>query len=138
MDAIPFEKVSVSEAKAVLDEELIRRQKKNWEHLRRMAGPADLDLQKPTYDWLLSLPTEIWPLWLVKHYPRIANQFAGVWLRRSACENLFAELLLDQRGTRKGFPVEVSREIMALKQYFDKAAAPVSGQSLQLDKINKA
>ncbi|HWW06800.1 hypothetical protein [Collimonas sp.] len=138
MDAIPFEKVSVSEAKAVLDQDLIKRQEKNWEHLRRMLGPADLDLQKPTYNWLLSLPTEIWPLWLIKHYPRIANQFADVWLRRSACEKLFAELLLDQRGARKGFPEEVSREIMALKRYFDKEAAPPAEQPLQLEKVNNS
>ena len=131
MDAIPFEKVSVSEAKAVLDQDLMSRQEKNWEHLRRMLGPADLDLQEPTYNWLLSLPTEIWPLWLIKHYPRIANQFAAVWLRRSAGEQLFAELLLDQRGTRQGFPDEVSREIMALKRQFDKEAAPLSKQRLQ-------
>ena len=119
MDEIPFEKVSVSEAKAVLDKELVKRQERNWEHLRRMLGPADLDLLKPTYDWLLSLPAEIWPLWLIKHYPRIANQLAEVWLTHSVCKKLFVELLLDQRGARKGFPVEVSREIMALKRYFD-------------------
>lgn len=123
MNSIPFEKVSVSEAKAVLDAELRSRQEKNWEQLRRMLGPADLKLQERTYNWLLSLPTEIWPLWLIKHYPRIGNQFSEVWQRRPALEKLFAELLLDQRGTRKGFPVEVSREIMALKQYFDKEAA---------------
>ncbi|SFB24655.1 hypothetical protein SAMN04515620_1304 [Collimonas sp. OK607] len=136
MDSIPFEKVSVSEAKAVLDEALRNRQEKNWEHLRRMLGPADLNLQEQTYNWLLSLPTEIWPLWLIKHYPRIANQFAEIWLRRTACERLFAELLLDQRGTRKGFPEEVSREIMALKQYFDKTEAPAAKQPIQLEKVN--
>lgn len=131
MDAIPFEKVSVSEAKAVLDKDLRSRQEKNWEHLRRMLGPADLNLQTQTYNWLISLPTEIWPLWLIKHYPRIANQFADVWLRRAAGEKLFAELLLDQRGTRTGFPAEVSREIMALKLHFDKGAAPAASQPVQ-------
>jgi len=134
MDSIPFEKVSVSEAKAVLDAELRSRQEKNWEQLRRMLGPADLKLQEQTYNWLLLLPTEIWPLWLIKHYPRIANQLAAVWLRRSAGEKLFAELLLDQRGARKGFPDEVSREIMALKSYFDKAAMPVANQPIQPEK----
>jgi hypothetical protein len=138
MDAIPFEKVSVSEAKAVLDAELRIRQEKNWEQLRRLLGPDDLKLQEQTYNWLLSLPTEIWPLWLMKHYPRIANQFADIWLRRSAVEKLFAELLLDQRGTRKGFPADVSREIMALKLYFDKEAVPVAKQALQQEKANNS
>ncbi|WP_211462104.1 hypothetical protein [Collimonas silvisoli] len=133
---IPFEKVSISEAKAVLDDALRIRQEKNWEQLRRMLGPADLNLQERTYNWLISLPTEIWPLWLIKHFPRIANNFADVWLRRSACEKLFAELLLDQRGTRKGFPVEVSREIMALKLYFDAEAAAVVKQATPAEKAN--
>ncbi|PFH11989.1 hypothetical protein BCF11_4461 [Collimonas sp. PA-H2] len=138
MDSIPFEKVSVSEAKAVLDAELRSRQEKNWEQLRRLHGPADLKLQEQTYNWLLSLPTEIWPLWLIKHYPRIANQFAEVWPRRAAGEKLFAELLLDQRGTRKGFPADVSREIMALKLYFDTGAASVAKQPIQLEKANSS
>ncbi|AMO98891.1 hypothetical protein CAter282_0985 [Collimonas arenae] len=124
MDSIPFEKVSVSEAKSILDKELQAKQENNWESLRRLLSPADLNLQKQTYDWLIALPTEIWPLWLIKHYPRIANHFAEVWRQRSSCEALFSELLLDQRGARTGFPVEVSREIMALKQHFDKEAAP--------------
>lgn len=123
MDSIPFEKISVSEAKSILDKELQHKQDKNWENLRRILGPADLQLQKQTYDWLIQLPTDIWPLWLIKHFPRIANHFADVWGQRSGCEALFSELLLDQRGTRTGFPVEVSREIMALKQYFDKEAS---------------
>ncbi len=119
MNSIPFEKVSVLEAKAVLDAERQTKHEKNWELLRRLLGPADVNMQERTYEWLLSLPTETWPLWLIKHHPRIANQFTDVWQRRPACKKLFSELLLDQRGTRKGFPEEVSREIMALKLYFD-------------------
>ncbi|HWX01537.1 hypothetical protein [Collimonas sp.] len=120
MKSIPFEKVSVLEAKAVLDEERRPKHEKNWELLRRLLGPADVNMQERTYEWLLSIPTETWPLWLIKHHPRIANQFADVWQRRPVCEKLFSELLLDQRGTRKGFPADVTREIMALKRYFDR------------------
>jgi len=138
MDSIPFEKVSVLEAKAVLDAELRRKQEKNWEQLRRLHEPADLKLQERTYNWLLSLPTEIWPLWLIKHYPRIANQFAEVWPRHAASEKLFAELLLDQRGTRKGFPADVSREIMALKLYYDTQKVPAAKQPSPLEKANNA
>ena len=131
MDLIPFEKVAISEAKAVLDEDdLLRaRQEENWEHLRRMVSPSDLKLKASTYNWLLTLPTDVWPLWLVKRFPRIANHFAEVWGQQSVCGNLFVELLLDYRGTRKGFPVEVSREIMALKMYFETRA--VTGKVVQ-------
>ena len=59
MHSIPFEKVSVREAKAVLDEGDLRdKQEKNWEHLRRLPGPSDLKLKEATYQWLLTLPTE--------------------------------------------------------------------------------
>jgi hypothetical protein len=139
MDSIQFEKVSIVEAKAVLNEDDLRaRQEKNWEHLRRLPGPSDLKLKASTYSWLLTLPTEVWPLWLVKQFPRIANHFADVWGWPTACENLFVELLLDHRGTRKGFPVQVSREIMALKVYFDTraATAAVVQQSTQEEKIS--
>lgn len=54
MDSIPFEKISASEAKAVLDAELRSRQGKNWEQLRSLHGPTDLKLQERTYNWLLS------------------------------------------------------------------------------------
>jgi hypothetical protein len=141
MDLIPFEKVAISEARAVLDEDALRvRQEINWEHLRRLVGPSDLKLKEATYNWLLTLPTEIWPLWLVKHFPRIANHFAEVWMRPSVCEKLFVELLLDQRGTRKGFPVEVSREIMALKLYFESraAAAAADQQARREEKVNNS
>ena len=139
MDLIPFEKVSVLEAKAVLDEDILRgRQEKNWAQLRRLVGPADLALTEATYSWLLTLPTEVWPLWLVKRFPRIANHFADVWRRPSACEDLFVELLLDERGTRQGFPEEVTREIMALKLYFDTEAeaAAVVRQSIRAEEVN--
>ncbi|MFC5475863.1 hypothetical protein [Paraherbaspirillum soli] len=124
MDSIQFEKVSISEAKAVLDDDQRARQEKNWEHFRRMISPSDLELKEATYHWLLTLPIAVWPLWLAKHFPRIANHLAEVWRQPAVCEDLFVELLLDQRGTRKGFPEEVSREIMALKLYFETKAAP--------------
>lgn len=124
MEFIPFEVVTVSEAKAVLEKDNVADKKEvQWEHLRRSENPSDVKLNVATYKWVLTLPVEVWPLWLMKYFPRIANQFADTWGSRSACETLFEQLLMDQRGTRKGFPMTISREIMALKLYFEGSAS---------------
>ena len=128
MNPIPFEKVAINEAKAVLDNAPSVSKEENWDNKRRMEGPRDLKLNEATYHWVLTLPTEVWPLWLMKFFPRIANQFAEAWRRPEVCETLFVQLLLDQRGTRKGFPVNVSREIMALKLYFDSQPSTTMGR----------
>ncbi|QRX81331.1 hypothetical protein [Glaciimonas sp. PAMC28666] len=123
MEFIPFEVVTVSEAKAVLEKDHVADEKEvNWEHVRRSESPSDVKLNAATYKWVLTLPVEVWPLWLMKYFPRIANQFADTWGYRSACEALFEQLLMDQRGTRKGFPMTISREIMALKLCFESSS----------------
>ncbi|KAF3996178.1 hypothetical protein [Glaciimonas immobilis] len=120
MGFIPFEVVSISEAKAVLDWDKPADKKEiQWELLRRTQRAADIKLSDATYKWVSTIPKDIWPLWLMKSFPRIANQLANTWAQPAGCDALFTQLLLDQRGTRKGFPVEVSREIMALKLYFE-------------------
>ncbi|PUA17004.1 hypothetical protein [Glaciimonas sp. PCH181] len=135
MNPIPFEKVAFLEAKAVLDNAPSLSKEENWAAKRRMEGPADFKLNEATYHWVLTLPTEVWPLWLMKNFPRIANQFAEAWRKPDTCEGLFVQLLLDQRGTRKGFPVNVSREIMALKLYFD--SKPVTTMGRRADDIKR-
>ncbi|MGS0741960.1 hypothetical protein ACVBEF_09005 [Glaciimonas sp. GG7] len=124
MDLIAFEKVAISEAKAVLDNNGMQEKEEiDWTSNRRSQSPADLRLNDATYKWVLTLPTEVWPLWVMKHYPRVANKLADTWGTHGVCETLFVDLLLDHRGTRKGFPVNVSREIMALKLYFESRSA---------------
>ncbi|MEB0012683.1 hypothetical protein QN379_13250 [Glaciimonas sp. Gout2] len=132
MEFIPFEVVTISEAKAVLDIASVAAKEEHWETARRLEIPADLKLNETTYQWVLTLPVEVWPLWLMKYFPRIANQFANTWTKQLICETLFIQLLMDQRGHRKGFPVDVSREIMALKSHFETLAfTPLSEQSFK-------
>lgn len=119
MEYIPFEVVTVSEAKAVLEQANVAHTKEeHWEDLRRAQNLSDGRLNEATYKWVLTLPVEVWPLWLMKSFPRVANQFAETWQHQAACETLFLQLFVAQRAMHKGFSVEISREIMALKSFF--------------------
>ena len=68
--------------------------------------------------WLRTLPRDVRPMVLVKQYPRIANSIALRWNRADACRAYFIDLLVDRRGTRKGFPADVHGDLTTLRDYY--------------------
>ena len=115
-----FEKVSIAEAKAVIKgEEASVKQDENWSAKRGPELPSDRKLTNETCTWLVALPPEVRPLLLARKYPRIANRIADVWQRPVNCDKVFEDLMIDHRGTRQGFPVEVAKEITELRAYFN-------------------
>jgi len=118
MDFIDFEKVSVAQARAVQKGEEPVKQEENWEAKRQPKLLAEMKLQNDTIVWLMSLPSNVRPLHLARQFPRIANKIAEAWQRPVICDKVFAELIIDHRGTRQGFPHEVAKEISDLKGYF--------------------
>ena len=48
-----------------------------------------------------------------KLYPRIANELCGMW-KSSQIDNYIDSLLLDDRGDRMGFPLDVLDDLMFL------------------------
>ena len=72
-----------------------------------------------TFRWIASLPREIRPLSLLKHFPRIANMLAQAWHEPVAFREYMFDLLIDRRGGRQGFPQEVRSELLKLRAYFD-------------------
>ncbi|WP_052135226.1 hypothetical protein [Collimonas arenae] len=118
-DSIPFEKVPLTEAKAILDGEdkAVRRDVPDWEFLRRPQAHKDQDLLESTYQWYAKLPADIKPWELARYFPRVTNELAAIWARPTMCEQFLDQLLLDNRGNRKGFPEKVIREIMVLQHY---------------------
>lgn len=68
-------------------------------------------------DWLATLPQEVRPRALERQYPRIANLIALQWNNAAACRAYFDDLLTDHRGTRKGFPADVYRDLTVLRNY---------------------
>jgi hypothetical protein len=89
----------------------------NWTR-RRMSEPAN-GLLKPTFAWASSLPLEIQPRTLLYKFPRIANLIAAMWQDPNSIRRYVDDLLVDRRGSRQGFPVEVLRELFQLRAYYD-------------------
>ena len=85
--------------------------------LARKKNPVNYMLPM-TIRWLETLPQEVRPTALVTKYPRIANVFALEWNNPTACRAFFAELLIDHRGTRKGFPADVHRDLITLRDHY--------------------
>ena len=83
---------------------------------RRKAKPAEF-LFPATKRWIASLPPELQPTAIAEAFPRIANALAGLWSAPEELTSYFAELLVDKRGRRKGFPVRVLAELHALRAY---------------------
>jgi hypothetical protein len=84
--------------------------------LRRL-NPVEVVLP-PSREWLDGLPPELRPNGLVGKYPRIVNLIAMDWHDATAVGKLFADLLADHRGSRRGFPVEIRHELRALRDYY--------------------
>ena len=127
-DAIPFEKVTVGEAKAITAPEPAapKPSQKNWKHRRVQERPLDQsgpDI-KLLHPWIAQLPAEVRPKSLIIQYPRIANRLAELWRHPIACEKYLNELMIDGRGDRQGFPSEVAQELAALQIYFNKHVLP--------------
>jgi len=85
---------------------------------RRHATPADKPLPR-TLAWLASLPPNVQPTALIRRYPRIANVIAATWGHATSLRSYMDCLYSENRGTHRGFPLEVLRELVALKRYHD-------------------
>ena len=85
---------------------------------RRMSEPAN-GLLKPTFAWASKLPQDIQPRTLLYRFPRIANLIAAMWHDSNSLRRYVDDLLVDKRGTRQGFPVEVLRELFQLRAHYD-------------------
>ncbi len=85
---------------------------------RRMSEPAN-GLLKPTFAWASTLPLDIQPRTLLYKFPRIANLMAAMWQDPNSLRRYVDDLLVDNRGNRQGFPLEVLRELFKLRAYYD-------------------
>jgi hypothetical protein len=82
-----------------------------WEEQRRPATPSDRALTGKGIDWLLGLPAHARPKALCEQYPRIANHLAEHWNQLRDIQLMLMRLLADERGQRKGFSLQIEREI---------------------------
>ena len=84
----------------------------------RKASPASAPLPR-TFEWVASLPRDVQPTALMRHYPRIANVIAAAWRDSKALRSYMDCLFTDNRGDRQGFPPDVLDELLALREYYD-------------------
>jgi hypothetical protein len=83
---------------------------------RRKAKPAEF-LFPTTVRWMATLPPEFQPRAIGNTFPRIANALAALWTRPDAFTSYLDDLLIDNRGARQGFPIDVLAELHALSGY---------------------
>lgn len=91
-----------------------------------VASPAPAVPTAPSFDttltpvaqrWMESLPPRLRPQHLGDAYPRIANRLALVWNDPKLSDRIFDSLLVDRRGGRRGFPPEITAELLQLHDH---------------------
>jgi hypothetical protein len=88
----------------------------------RKAAPVSAPLPR-TLEWIARLPPDVQPTVLLRQYARIANVIAAAWREPKSLRSYMDCLLTDDRGNRQGFPPDVLRELLALREYHDSLQA---------------
>jgi hypothetical protein len=86
----------------------------DWARVRAPERHRDRVLNARAKRWLDSLPDDMRPDELCRRFPRIVNRMAALWRDEGLTEHLFAELLTDTRGGRRGFPLAIVGELEML------------------------
>jgi len=116
MDPLSFEFVTVEEAKKVLDGPPPTVAPIDWTGMRQQAIATAHTLTPDALRWLAQFPREVRPLELFHTYPRIANQLAALG-NPAAVSAVLADLLIDKRGSRQGFPGGIALELSRLQEH---------------------
>ncbi len=90
----------------------------DWQALRHAIDPNDNIVHNRTVKWLASLPVDVRPMVTGHRYPRLLNRIAYLWGHCEYTRLHFQSLLIDRRKGRKGFPLEVRRELEVLQHYY--------------------
>jgi hypothetical protein len=63
---------------------------------------------------------EVYPAELSARYPHVLEKLEVLWDQPEKVRAYFQELLMTERETRKGFPLEVYMEIFAMSEHYNK------------------
>ena len=116
MKSLEFEKVSVDDARKVLEGP--KKGAGQPDHSGERIDKTSSVLQPATIAWLAQLPDAARPNQLAQRFPRIANSIAESWRQVSRCENYLDTLVVDGRGDRRGFPLAVAMELTKLRNHY--------------------
>jgi hypothetical protein len=121
--SLEFEKVSLTDARKALEETgpaayATVKKPENWDEKRSqtLAEP----LSDETNAWMAELPEAVRPRQLSLRYARLANRLCKAWSEPAKFDRLLDDLMIDRRGTRKGFPLQVANELASLRDHFNK------------------
>jgi len=85
---------------------------------RQPPSPYDRSLTRSAVNWLHELPAGVRPREAPLRFPRILNRLSRYWDSPRMLDEIFAELLVDRRVGRKGFPPPILDEIRTLYSHF--------------------
>jgi hypothetical protein len=91
---------------------------RSFEHLRKPETSADRQLSDEAAQLVASFDPSIQPIETAKRYPRIVNRIASLWKKPSRMDDYFEDLMIDRRGNRQGFPLQVAFEIAVLQEHY--------------------
>jgi hypothetical protein len=117
---LPFESMSAKQAMTVLHgqaDATTANREKDWSAVRQAKPVEQVRITKEVNAWLSQLPADIRPRALAIQYPRIFNKIAALWIDPLSCEKYLDELMLDNRGSRQGFPADIAEELVSLKKH---------------------
>jgi len=120
---LEFESVSIDSARAALDElpsdvaRVLETVPGFWQKNRRQPLATDRALTGRAMKWAGELPPHVHPRATIARYARVVNSIAATWDDPVARADVFDHLLNDRRVGRRGFPIDVEREIAALCLY---------------------
>lgn len=117
-EALPFEPVSVDDARKALESAVVApAPARDPSLLRAPPDPASQILSDRAIRWLSELPPEIRPPVLPRDFVRIANRLAETWQDPDACLKYLDSLLFSDRPRKRGFPDQVGLEIAKLREH---------------------
>lgn len=61
---------------------------------------------------------------VVRDFPHVVNQISAAWQQPAQCTRLLGDLLLDDRLSRRGFPLTAILELSDLRAYYEDRVVP--------------
>lgn len=92
----------------------------------RRTADAPATLNAHAMRWLAGLPAKVRPRELPIAHPRVANEIARRWSDPDGCLAYLNDVLVDRRGSRQGFPMQIALELARLKSYYETELHPVA------------
>lgn len=92
----------------------------------RRDAPAMLEPR--TLRLIQSLPIELPMMHVRRDFPHVLNRLAAAWHEPRAFNDAMHSLLVDERGTRQGFPFPAIDELIDLRRHYFLYVRPEAGR----------